>query len=108
MQTYKNYYKLYQNYQNSTDKGEFYRANTDKFILFEAAKNTLGDSFDLSELEDISYIKIELQELRNEKNNVIEKYRKQKNKVSEMNLLRTNLETYMQWHEPDVEEKREH
>ncbi|WP_409229257.1 relaxase/mobilization nuclease domain-containing protein [Gudongella sp. SC589] len=108
LQTYKNYYELYEDYQNSSDKGEFYRANTDKIILFEAAKNALGDSFELSELEDISLIKNELQKLKYEKNVEAEKYRKQKNKVSELNLLRTNLETYMEWQEPVIEEKREH
>ncbi len=108
LQTYKNYYKLYKNYQNSSDKGEFYRTNTDKIILFDAAKNTLGDSFDLSELEDIPNIKNELQKLKNEKDKETEKYRNQKNKVSELNLLRINLEIYMEWKEPAFEKKREH
>ena len=108
LQTYKSYYKLYEDYQNSNDKGEFYRANTDKIILFEAAQNTLGDSFNLSELDEIFTIKNELRNLKNRKDNETEKYKKQKNKVSELNLLRTNLETYMEWEEPILEEKREH
>ncbi len=108
LQTYKNYYELYEDYQNSNDKREFYSANTDKIILFEAAKNSLGDSFNLSGLEDISVIKNELQKLKNEKNNEVEKYRKQKTKVSELNLLRTNLETYMEWKGQIIEETREH
>jgi len=108
LQTYKNYYELYKYYQNSSDKGEYYRANTDKIILFEAAKNALGDSFDLYELEDISTLKNELQNLKNIKDKEIEKYKKQKNKVSELNLLRTNLETYMEWKGQIIEETREH
>lgn len=108
LQTYKNYYELYEDYKKSSDKGEFYRANTDKIILFKSAKNALGDSFDLYELEDISTLKNELQNLKNRKNIEIEKFKKQKNKVSELNLLRTNLETYMEWKEPNLEEKREH
>ncbi|HHW69353.1 MAG TPA: hypothetical protein GX747_03350, partial [Tenericutes bacterium] len=108
LQTYKNYYKLYQNYQNSTDKDEFYKVNIDKIILFEAAKNALADSFNLSELGDIPRIKNELQILKNEKDIEVESFRKQKNKISELNLLRINLETYMEWKEPVVEKKREH
>lgn len=108
LQTYKNYYKFYENYQNSSDKGKYYKANTDKIVLFEAAKNALGNTFILSELEDIPSIKNELQNLKNKKNKELEKYRNQKNKVSELNLLRTNLDTYMEWKVPVMEEKREH
>lgn len=108
LQTYKSYYELYENYKNSCNKEEFYRTNTDKIILFEAAENALGETFDLAELRDIFLIKNELQKFRIKKNKEVERYKKQKTRISELNLLRTNLETYMEWKEPVVEEKREH
>ncbi|MGO3751692.1 MAG: relaxase/mobilization nuclease domain-containing protein [Peptoniphilaceae bacterium] len=108
LSTYKQYHKLYKTYQNAQNKAEIYRANTDKIVLFEAAKKALGDDFNFSELEQLPIIKEDLKVLENQKQREIEKYKEQKNKTSKLEFLRSNLEVYMGWKELNIENKREH
>jgi hypothetical protein len=48
----------------------------------------------------------DLKEQIQSKENAYQDYQKQK--VSQLNFLKSNLETYMQWQEPEINQKREH
>ncbi len=54
------------------------------------------------------YLKRKLKEQIQSKENVYKDYQKQKEKASQLNFLKSNLKTYMQWQEPEINQKREH
>lgn len=50
-------------------------------------------------------------DLKNEidkKNKIHKSYQKQKEKVYQLNFLKSNLETYMEWQEPSINKNMEH
>lgn len=93
--TYKKYKSIYTDYQNSTDKDAFLRIHESKIILFEAAREILGISNRDRRLEPISILRNKIQELIIESENLIPILSEQKNKVSEANQLKSNLERFL-------------
>ena len=98
---------LYSRYINSEDKINFHKAYSKELILFEASEEFLKD-MDTKDLEDLPMMRTDLQNEINRKNKSYHIYQKQKEKVSQLIFLKSNLETYMQWKEPDIHGKREH
>ncbi|SRR5699024_4882344 len=99
---------IYHAWQMAKDKESFYKAHTDELILFEASKKALGDSISDDLWASIPALKNNLKEQIQSKEKAYRDYQKQKEKVSQLNFLKSNLETYMQWQEPRINQKREH
>ena len=85
------YEKLYLNYQNSQDKAQFYQAHSSEIILHESAVTSMEDNLKIDKPIDISTLKNELDNLKLVKKNKVEQLKTQKNKVSELNLLKSAL-----------------
>lgn len=108
IETYNRLKPIYDAWQMAKDKKFFYKAHTDEIILFEASIKALGDSISEDLLVSIPVLKKELIEQTQSKENAYQDYQKQKERVSQLNFLKSNLETYMQWQEPEINQKREH
>ncbi len=108
IETYNKLKPIYDAWQMAKDKESFYKAHTDEIILFEASKKTLGDSISEDLFVSVPVLKKKLKEQIQSKENAFQGYQKQKEKVSQLNFLKSNLETYMQWQEPAINQKREH
>ncbi|RVU55437.1 relaxase/mobilization nuclease domain-containing protein [Anaerosphaera multitolerans] len=102
------YEELYSNYQTSQEKAQFYQAHSDGIILYESAVTSMEDNLKINKPMDISTLNNELDRLKNMKKIEVGKLKTQKNKVSELNLLKSNLETYMKSKKPIIENKKEH
>ena len=63
---------------------------------------------DIENLDALAPVKTDLQNNINKKNKNYQSYQKQKEKVFQLNFLKSNLETYMQWREPEINKKMEH
>lgn len=108
METYNKLKPVYLAYENSKDKDSFYKAHSDELILFEASKKALGEPISKMLLNTIDNLKKELKKQIALKEESYKDYQKQKEKVFQLNFLKSNLETYMQWQEPEINQKREH
>ena len=108
IETYNRLKPIYDAWQMSKDKESFYKAHTDEIILFEASKKALEDSISQDLLVSVPVLKKNLKEQTQLKEKAYQDYQKQKEKVSQLNFLKSNLETYMQWQEPEINQKREH
>ena len=108
IETYNRLKTVYSAYQVSKDRDSFYKAHADEIILFEAAITTLGATVSEDILDIIPVLKRELNQRIVSKEKSYKEYQQQKEKVSQLNFLKSNLETYMQWQEPDFIQKREH
>lgn len=98
---------IYSKYINSKDKNNFYKIHTEELILFEASEKFLK-GIDIESLDVLALMKKSLQSELKKKNKNYQYYQNQKEKVSQLNFLKSNLETYMQWQEPGINKKREH
>ena len=68
----------------------------------------MGGSISDEILISIPELKEKLKGLIDLKEKSYKLYQGQKEKVSQLNFLKSNLETYMQWQEPEVCQTREH
>lgn len=107
IETYNRLQPVYLAYEGSKDKDSFYKSHADELILFEASKRALGEPI-YKESNTVWDIKRELKIQIISKENSYKKYQNQKEKVSQLNFLKSNLETYMQWQDPEINQKREH
>ena len=93
--TYKKYKSIYTGYQNSTDKDAYLRMHESKIILFEAARVALGSIISKSSSDSISTLENRIHELIVESEKLKAVLVEHKKKVSEVNQLKSNLETYL-------------
>lgn len=93
--TYNKYKSIYTNYQNSTDKDAYLRMHESKIILFEAARESMDTINKIKPVDSIEALKNRIQELTVESTKLMYAFDEHKNKVTEVNQLRSNLETYM-------------
>jgi len=103
--TYKKYKSIYTGYQNSTDKDAYLRTHESKIILFEAARESLGSIISKSSSDSISTLENKIQELTLESEKLIPVLVEHKKKVSEVNQLKSNLETYLKTNIKQVTDK---
>lgn len=99
---------IYSAYEKSKDKDSFYKTHSEQIILFEASKYSLGDSISGELSPSVASSKKKLNKQIQQKENFYQNYKNQKEKVSQLNFLKSNLETYMQWQEPKIDRKKEH
>ncbi|MGN9166201.1 hypothetical protein ACTNDY_13130 [Tissierellaceae bacterium HCP3S3_D8] len=97
IETYNRVKPIYDAWQMTKDKKFFYKAHTDELILFEASKKALRDSISEDLLVSVPVLKKKLKEQTQSKEKAYQDYQKQKEKVFQLNFLKSNLETYMQW-----------
>jgi hypothetical protein len=93
--TYKKYKSIYTGYQNSIDKDAYLRMHESKIILFEAARESLGSIISKQSSDSISILENKIQELTVESEKLMVVLVEHKKKVSELNQLKSNLETYL-------------
>ncbi len=92
---FKKYKSIYTGYQNSTDKDAYLRLHEYKIILFEAARESLGSIISKPTSDSISTLENKIQELTLESEKLMAVLVEHKRKVSEVNQLKSNLETYL-------------
>ena len=93
--TYKKYKSFYAGYQNSTDKDAYLRIHESKIILFEAARESLGSINSKQPLASITVLKNKIQDLTDESDQLMAVLNEHKKKVSEVNQMKSNLDTYL-------------
>ena len=107
IETYNKLQSIYSKYINSKDRDSFYKANTENLILFEASEKFL-ESINLENPDLLTLMKRDLKNEIDKKNKIHKSYQKQKEKVYQLNFLKSNLETYMEWQEPSINKNMEH
>ncbi len=93
--TYKNYKSIYGKYQKTGDKDTFFRMHENKIILFEAAREKLDKPISNKFISSIPELKEYLSTLEHKTKYLMNTFANQKKEVSKINLLKTNLETYL-------------
>jgi len=93
--TYKKYKSIYTRFQKSVDKDVFFRMHEKEIILFEAASESLVKPITDTLLASVPELQKQLSSLSIDMDKLIIQFSEQKKKVSEINSLRTNLETYL-------------
>ena len=107
IESYNKLQSIYSKYINSKDRDRFYKANTENLILFEASEKFL-ESINLENPDLLTLMKRDLKNEIDKKNKIHKSYQKQKEKVYQLNFLKSNLETYMEWQEPSINKNMEH
>lgn len=93
--TYKKYKSIYTDYENAIDKDAYFRMYEREIILFEAARESIGSPNSQHEVESIFKLKNKIRELSVELKSITTILSDQKKKISEVNDLKKNLETYL-------------
>jgi len=93
--TYKKYKSIYTCYNTSTDKDAYFRMHESKIILFEAAKTSLTINDKVDFIPSIPSLREEIYSLNKSKKILTSQLSMQKKKVSDINQLKDNLETYL-------------
>lgn len=106
LENYKKFKPTFNKYKDSKNKKAFYKTHSKEIILFQSAKKFLDKNDINKNLENITQLKKELKGQEEEKYKKYQIYLKQKEKVSQLNFLKSNLETYMQWEEPEIKQFR--
>ena len=108
IELYNNLKPIYIAYEKAIDKNSFYKSHAKEIILFESTKKSLGEIVTDDLLSTVPNFRKEIKIQNNFKEKLYKDYQKQKEKVSQLHFLKSNLETYMQWQGPEINKDMEH
>lgn len=108
IKTYRQYKPIFLEFEKSKNKDLYYKSHANEILLYEAAKAYLEDIELKDRLPSIATLKDNLRELEGSKKDVMNEYNKRKEKVSQLNFVKSNLETYMQWEVPKIHISKEY
>ncbi|MGO1369736.1 relaxase/mobilization nuclease domain-containing protein [Senegalia sp. (in: firmicutes)] len=108
IETYKKYKSTFIEFKKTDNKDLYYKSHANELLLYKAAKAYLDDLESSNTLPSIPKLKDKLKELERSKKELMNEYNNKKEKVSELNFVKLNLETYMQWKEATLNMKRNH
>jgi hypothetical protein len=92
---YKKYKSIYINYKRTNNKDAYFRMHESEIILFEAARESLSKSITKEFITSTPKLKTKISILENKLNIFKIELKDQKEKVSKINLIKNNLETYL-------------
>ena len=92
IRTYKSLRPIYTEYRKSRNKDDFEREHRRKIILFEAARKYLSSVVVGNKLPSVESLNTELAELTKRKQQLYVEYRKSKKALSEMDVIKANVD----------------
>ena len=95
IQTYTALKPIYDEYRKSKNKDDFEREHRREIILFEAAQKYLSSVSKGNKLPSLESLNTELAELTERKQQLYAEYRKSKKALSEMDVIKANVDTIL-------------
>lgn len=95
IQTYQTLKPIYAKYRKAKNKDDFEREHRREIILFETARKYLSSVSDGNKLPIVEKLNMELAELTKQKQQLYAEYRKSKKALSEMDIIKANVDTIL-------------
>ncbi len=95
IRTYKSLRPIYTKYRKSKNKDDFEREHRREILLFEAARKYLSSVQNGGKLPSLESLNAELTELSKRKQQLYAEYRKSKKALSEMDVVKANVDTIL-------------
>ena len=95
IRTYQTLCPIYAEYRKARNRDDFKREHRREIILFEAARKYLSSVVDGSKLPSVENLNKELADLTKRKQQLYAEYRKSKKALSEMDVVKANVDTIL-------------
>ena len=95
IKTYQTLRPIYAEYRKAKNKDDFEREHRREMILFEAARKYLSSVVGGNKLPRVESLNTELAELTKRKQQLYAEYRKSKKALSEIDIIKMNVDTIL-------------
>lgn len=95
IETYTRYNDIYSTYQTTHDKDGFFRIHEREIILYEAARHSITQPISEGLIASVPSLNIQISELQSKLGEYNSKLKATKQRVKDINQLRSDLDTYL-------------